>query len=83
MGNFDVFDVFQLDHQNLTRQIIQKQYRVYRCMVKDGPAIKIFSTKYLKSQYTSKFPTIKILRYTVLSLSQLFSPFTQNVIGVL
>ena len=32
--NFDVFDAFQLDHQNLTHQIVYKQYSVYRCMVK-------------------------------------------------
>ena len=31
---FDVVDVFQLDRQNLTRQIVLKQYSVYRCMVK-------------------------------------------------
>ena len=34
--NFDVFDVFQLDCQNLTRQIVVKQYSVYRCIVKDN-----------------------------------------------
>ena len=27
-GNFDVFDIFQLDHQNLTGQIVYKQYSV-------------------------------------------------------
>ena len=32
--NFDVFDVFELDHQNLTHQIVLKQYSIYRCMVK-------------------------------------------------
>ena len=30
------FDAFQLDHQNLTSQIVQKQHSVYRCMVKDS-----------------------------------------------
>ena len=34
--NFDLFDIFQLDHQNLTCQIVYKQYSVYRCMVKDS-----------------------------------------------
>ena len=33
--NFDIFDGFQPDRQNLTRQIVYKQYSVYRCMVKD------------------------------------------------
>ena len=33
-GNFDVFDVFELDRQNLTHQIVLKQYSVYRYMVK-------------------------------------------------
>ena len=29
------------------------------------PSVKIFSVKYLKSQYPSKFPPLKILLYTV------------------
>ena len=52
-GNFDVFDAFQQDRQNLTRQIVVKQYSIYRCM---GPSIKIFSVKNLQSRYPSKFP---------------------------
>ena len=32
-GNFDIFDTFQLDRQNLTHH---KQYSVDRCMVKDS-----------------------------------------------
>ena len=35
-GNFDIFDAFQLDHQNLTHQIALKQYSIYRCMMKDS-----------------------------------------------
>ena len=33
-GNFDIFNVFELDRHNLTHQIVLKQYSVYRCMVK-------------------------------------------------
>ena len=33
------------------------------------PSFKIFSVKYLKSQYPSKFPPIKILHYTVPQMS--------------
>ena len=33
--NFDVFDAFQLDRQNLTHQI-EKQHSIYRCIVKDS-----------------------------------------------
>ena len=38
MGNFGVFDGFQLDSQNLTYQIFvhQKHCSIYSCMVKDG-----------------------------------------------
>ena len=32
-GGFDVFDAFQLDCQNLTCQVVGKQYK---CMVKDS-----------------------------------------------
>ena len=35
-GKFDVFDALQLDRQNLTCQIVLKQYNIYRCMVKDS-----------------------------------------------
>ena len=35
-GNFDVFDAFQLDRQNLTHQIVYKQCIVYRCIVNDS-----------------------------------------------
>ena len=35
-GKFWHFDAFQPDRQNLTRQIVLKQYSVYRCMVKDS-----------------------------------------------
>ena len=31
------------------------------------PSIKIFSVRYLKSKYLSKFPPVKILRYTVVA----------------
>ena len=65
-GNFDVFDVFQQDHQNLTCQIVVKQYGVYRCM---GPSVKIFSVKNLQRRYQSKFPPIKILRYSNLHIT--------------
>ena len=44
-GNFDIFDALQLDHQNLTHQIVKKQYSVYRCMVKDSD----HSSKYFQS----------------------------------
>ena len=30
MGEFDIFDAFQLDYQNLTHQIIKKQYTMHR-----------------------------------------------------
>ena len=55
--NFDVFDTFQLDRQYLTHQIVQ-HLQVYS--ERQSPFIK-----YLKSQYPSKFPPVKILRYTV------------------
>ena len=32
-GDFDVFEALQLDCQNLTRQVVGKQYK---CMVKDS-----------------------------------------------
>ena len=58
-GKFDVFDAFQLDCQNLTHQIIEKivqHLQVYR--ERQSSSVKIFSVKYLKSQYPSKFCTI-------------------------
>ena len=69
-GDFDVFDAFQPDHQNLTRQI----FKAMQHLVKDSDhPVKIFSIKYLKSQHPSKFPSIKISRYTVLILLQVYS----------
>ena len=35
-ANYDVFDAIQLDYQNLTHQIVVKQYTIYKCMVKDS-----------------------------------------------
>ena len=61
-GNFDIFDAFQLDCQYITRQIVLR-LQVYS--ERQSPSVKIFSVKYLKSQYPSKFPLVKILRYTV------------------
>ena len=55
---FDIFDAFQPYCQNLTRQIIKSIQR----LVKDSDhKFKIFSVKYLKSQYPSKFPVIRYL----------------------
>ena len=51
-GNFDVFDAFQPDRQNLTHQIFKAVYSIW---LKAVTIIKIFSVKYLKSQYPSKF----------------------------
>ena len=44
-GNYEIFDAFQLDHQNLTYKIVLKQYCIYRCMVKDSD----HSSKYFLS----------------------------------
>ena len=38
-GNFDIFDAFQLDRQNLTCQIEHLQV----CGERQGPSVKIFS----------------------------------------
>ena len=56
-GNIDVFDAFHPDRQNLTRQI----FKAIQCLVKDCD----HPSKYLKSQCPSKFPPVKISRYTV------------------
>ena len=40
-GNFDVFDVFQPDHQNLTHQI----FKSIQCLVKDSDHL----SKYFQS----------------------------------
>ena len=60
MGNFDIFDGFQFQLKfNLSK--ILKHYSVYRCMVNDSDHL----SKYLKSEYPSKFSPIKFLHYTV------------------
>ena len=38
------------------------------------PSVKIFSVKYLKSQYPSNFPPVKISHYTVVKIFCKFSP---------
>ena len=61
VGNFDGFDVFQPDHQNLTCQIL----KAIQCLVKDTD----HPSKYLKSKLASvKISPVKISRYTVTSL---------------
>ena len=62
-GNFDVFDAFQPDCQNLTCQIFKA---IQWFGKRQWPFIKIFPIKYLKSQHPSKFPPVKISLYTVL-----------------
>ena len=45
------------------------------CGERQWLSVKIFSVKYLKSQYLSKFPPVKILRYTVVRDDYLFPYF--------
>ena len=62
-GNIDVFDRFQPDRQNLTRQI----FKVIQRLVKhcDDPS-KYFSVKYLKKSVSVKIsPRSKFLAKTV------------------
>ena len=59
-GNFDIFDAFQLDHQNLTHQIVSKQYSVYRCMVKDSDhPSKYFPSNIWRVSIHQNFPPSK------------------------
>ena len=64
-GKLDVFDAFKLDRQNLTHQMVLKQYNVYRCMVKDDNHLSKYFPSHIWSQYLSQFPPIKILCYMV------------------
>ena len=64
-GNFDICDTYELDCQNLTRQYLKTVQHLQVYDEKQWPSIKIFSVKYLKSQYPSRFHPVKILRYTV------------------
>ena len=60
-GNIDVFDAFQPDRQNLTHQ----NFKAIQRLVKDCDHPSKYFVKYLKSQCPSKFPPVKISRYTV------------------
>ena len=65
-ANFDNFDAFRLDHQNLTRQIVLKRYSIYRCMVKDSDyPSKYFPSNIWRVHTYQNFPPSKFcaIRY--------------------
>ena len=66
-GNFDIFDAFLPDHQNLTRQI----FKAVQCLVKDSDhPSKYFPSNTLKVSICQNFPPSKFpaIRYYVLVL---------------
>ena len=62
--NFDGFDAFQPDRQNLTRQIL----KAIQCLVKDTEHLSKYFLSNILSQHPSKvppskFPTIRYLNH--------------------
>ena len=56
-GNFDIFDAFQPDRQNLTCQI----FKSVQCLVKDSD----HPSKYFAPNICRVIVSVKISRYTV------------------
>ena len=64
-GNFDVFDAFQPDHQNLTRQI----FKAIQYLVKDTDHPSKYFPSIFEKSASAKISPVKIFRYTVMHSS--------------
>ena len=65
-GNFEVFDAFQPDRQNLTHQI----FKAIQCLVKDSDHPSKYFCQIFEKLASVKISPVKISLYTVLVILQ-------------